>query len=172
VADRLRQLQDLATALEAVVADGTLPRPASCGSAPARLRQDWTAAADSLGDAPEAARDAPRAAARPTRRWRRATTGGASTAPPSRRAAPEELAAIQRLGELARVENATSVAGSRDRRRHCRRDGPRSVAAGPAAADEIMARLRAARADLQPKAVGLREADDWQRWRTRTCRSA
>ena len=37
-----------------------------------------------------------------------------------------------------------------------------------AARDELLARLQAARTELQPKAQALREADDWQRWANAT----
>jgi len=35
---------------------------------------------------------------------------------------------------------------------------------GDAGRDELLAKLQAARTELQPKAQALREADDWQRW--------
>jgi hypothetical protein len=163
-ADRLRQLNDLATALDAVVADERYPAARELRQRARRLRQDWTAAADALADSPDAAdtlargRAADAALADREAKWRDAR---AAESDEQRR---KSLQAIQRLGDLSRVENPTLKSLDRAIADAIAAETALEASAQDEHRDELLAKLRAARTELQPKALGLREADDWQRW--------
>jgi len=163
-ADRLRQLTDLATALEAVVADDRYPGARELRQRARRLRQDWTAAAEALADSPDAAdtlargRAADAALGERDARWR---DQRAAESDEQRR---KSLQAIQRLGDLSRVENPTLKSLDRAIADAIAAETALEASQQDEHRDELLARLRAARIELQPKALALREADDWQRW--------
>ena len=164
MADRPRRLADLVTALEAVAADAHYPGSRELRQRARRFRRDWAtsiagAEADesvaevlARGRAAEAAIDAREQA------WRDERTAESDEV---RRRAQQ---ALQRVTDLARVEQPTLK--SLDKAVTEAISAETALEAGPAdpARDELLARLQAARGELQPKAQQLREADDWQRW--------
>jgi hypothetical protein len=163
-ADRLRQLNDLATALDAVVADERYPSARELRQRARRLRQDWTAAAQALAESPDAAdtlargRAADAALAERETRWRDQRVAESDE---QRR---KSLQAIQRLGDLGRVENPTLKSLDRAIADAIAAETALEASTQDEGRDELLGKLRAARTELQPKALALREADDWQRW--------
>ena len=76
----------------------------------------------------------------------------------------KSLQAVQRLGDLVGVENPTLK--SLDRAIADAIAAETALEASPQdeSRDDLLGKLRAARIEFQPKALALREADDWQRW--------
>ena len=72
--------------------------------------------------------------------------------------------ALQRLIDLGKAETPTLKSPDRAISEGISAETALEAEHGDAARDELLAKLQAARADLQPKAQALREADDWQRW--------
>ena len=129
-----------------------------------RLRQDWAAVAARLeaepggpdvlarGRAAEAALD------QREQRWREER---AAETDEQRRRAQQ---ALQRMTDLARAPNPTLKSLERAVSEGLVAETALEQAPADAARDELIARLAAARAELQPKLQALRDADDWQRW--------
>ena len=163
-ADRLRQLNDLATALEAVVADERYPSARELRQRARRLRQDWTAAAEALAGAPDAADTLARGGAADAALAERDTKWRDQRVAESDEQRRKSLQAIQRLGDLVRVENPTLKSLDRAIADAIAAETALEASAQDESRDELLGKLRAVRIELQPKALALREADDWQRW--------
>lgn len=162
--ERLRRLQDLVTALEAVVADERYPLARELRQRARRLRQDWSEAATVLDQTPEAAdtlargRAADAALDAREQTWR--DHRAAETDEQQRRA--QQVA--QRMTDLARVENPTLKSLDRAIGDAIACETALEAAPPDPARNDLIAKLQAARVELQPKAQALQEADDWQRW--------
>ncbi len=163
-ADRQRQLNDLATALEAVVADERYPAARELRQRARRLRQDWTAAAEALAGSPEAADTLARGGAADAALAERDTKWRDQRVAESDEQRRKSLQAIQRLGDLVRVENPTLKSLDRAIADAIAAETALEASAQDESRDELLGKLHAARIELQPKALALREADDWQRW--------
>ncbi len=163
-ADRGRRLTDLATALEALVADEKYPGARELRQRARRLRQDWAAALPALADDPSAADAVARGQAADAalgsrdQAWRDARVAESDE---QRRRAQQ---ALQRLIDLGKAETPTLKSLDRAISEGISAETALEAEHGDAARDELLAKLQAARTELQPKAQALREADDWQRW--------
>ncbi len=166
--ERLKRLTDLATALEAVVADERYPGARELRQRSRRLQQDWAAGAAGLEARAGRKR---RARARPRRRgalaereqrWR---DQRAAESDEHRRRAQQ---AIQRMADLQKAESPTLKSLERAITEAISAETVLEPLPADAARDELLARLQAARTELQPRAQALRDADDWQRWANAT----
>ena len=163
-ADRGRRLTDLATALEALVADEKYPGARELRQRARRLRQDWAAALPAVADDPSAAEAVARGQAADAalgsreQSWRDARVAESDE---QRRRAQQ---ALQRLIDLGKAETPTLKSLDRAISEGISAETALEAEHGEAARDELLAKLQAARTELQPKAQALREADDWQRW--------
>jgi hypothetical protein len=168
LADRVKRLTDLATALEAVAGDERYPGARELRQRSRRLQQDWAAAAAGL-EADPAASDAlargravEAALADREQRWR---DQRAAESDEHRRRAQQ---AIQRMADLQKAESPTLKSLERAITEAISAETALEPLPSDPARDELLARLQAARTELQPKAQALREADDWQRWANAT----
>ena len=163
-ADRGRRLTDLATALEALVAEEKYPGARELRQRARRLRQDWAAALRAVADDPSAAEAVARGQAADAalgsreQAWRDARVAESDE---QRRRAQQ---ALQRLIDLGKAETPTLKSLDRAISEGISAETTLEAEHGDAGRDELLAKLQAARTELQPKAQALREADDWQRW--------
>jgi hypothetical protein len=168
LAERVKRLTDLATALEAVIADERYPGARELRQRSRRLQQDWTSAAAGLEQEPSASealargRAAEAALAEREQHWR---DQRAAESDEHRRRAQQ---AIQRMMDLQKAESPTLKSLERAITEAISAETALEPLPADAARDELLARLQAARTELQPKAQALREADDWQRWANAT----
>jgi len=163
-ANRGRRLTDLATALEALVAEEKYPGARELRQRARRLRQDWAAALPAVADDPSAAEAVARGQAADAalgsreQAWRDARVAESDE---QRRRAQQ---ALQRLIDLGKAETPTLKSLDRAISEGISAETTLEAEHGDAGRDELLAKLQAARTELQPKAQALREADDWQRW--------
>jgi hypothetical protein len=163
-ADRGRRLTDLATAFDALVADEKYPGARDSGSAPGdRARLGRRASGrwrddPSAGEAVARGQAADAALGSREQAWRDARVAESDE---QRRRAQQ---ALQRLIDLGKAETPTLKSLDRAISEGISAETALEAEHGDAARDELLAKLQAARTELQPKAQALREADDWQRW--------
>jgi hypothetical protein len=168
LADRVKRLTDLATALDAVIADDRYPGARELRQRARRLQQDWTNASAGLEseaaatDALSRGRAAVAALGEREQRWRDQRTAESDE---QRRRAQQ---AVQRLTDLLKAEAPTLKSLERAITEGISAETALDVMPADAVRDDLIARLQAARTELQPRAQALREADDWQRWANAT----
>ncbi len=166
--ERLKRLTDLATALEAVVADERYPGARELRQRSRRLQQDWSAGAAGLEHEPAASdalargRAVEAQLAEREQRWR---DQRAAESDEHRRRAQQ---AIQRMADLQKAESPTLKSLERAITEAISAETVLEPLPADAARDELLGRLQAARTELQPRAQALRDADDWQRWANAT----
>ena len=168
IGERVKRLTDLATALEAVIADERYPAARELRQRSRRLQQDWAAGVAGLEQEPSASdavtrgRSAEAALAEREQQWR---DQRAAESDEHRRRAQQ---AIQRMADLQKAESPTLKSLERAITEAISAETALEALPADAARDEVLGRLQAARTELQPKAQALREADDWQRWANAT----
>ena len=162
--ERLSHLTDLAAALETLSSDARFPSSRDVRQRARRVRQDAHAAVTDLESDPRAGdtvvrlKAAEAALAAREQVWRDAQNAEAEQC--KRRA----LQTLQRLADLQKVESPTLKALERAISDAIALDAELEGEPSDAERQALREQLAAVRADLQPKATALREADDWQRW--------
>lgn len=164
VAERLAQLAELASALETLAGEAQFPGTRDVRQRVRRVRQDAQSAAAALADEPRAAEAIARvqaaeaALAAREQAWR--DTQSAEAEQRKRRAQQ----AAQRLTDLQQVESPTLKALERALADAAAIEAELAHDPPDAERQQLRDTLAGLRTNLQPKALALREADDWQRW--------